>query len=89
MSYARELGRKVRGGRAGRVDPEAIARDEYGLEVVTMPLPPGCKYVVKGKRLMIAEGLTEEWYRWTVATALGYYLLHGDTENQPNENDPA
>ena len=79
----RELGKMVRGGRRGRVDPEAIAREEYGLEVDTMPLPPGRDYYVMGKRIVVRDGLAEDWRRWAVGCALGYYLTHGDTEPLP------
>ena len=60
-SDARDLGKKMRDGRRGQIDPEAIARDEYGLEVVTAPLPVGRDYYVTGKRLVVADGLTSEW----------------------------
>ena len=80
-NYAHDLGISARKGRRGRIDPEAIARDEYGLEVIAVPLPPGRNYQVKAKRLMVADGLAPDWRRWAVATALGHYLLHGDTED--------
>ena len=86
-SYAFELGQRARRGRRGRIDPESIARDEYGLEVVTMPLPPGRGYRVQGKRLIVAKGLEPEMRRWKVASALGFYLLHGDTVDESVEDD--
>ena len=81
----KELGKLVRGGRRGRVDPDAIARDELGLEVRIQPLPPGRDYQVKGKRLIVRDGLAEAERRWAVASAMGYYLMHGDTGDTNDE----
>ena len=75
----RELGKLVRGGIRGRVDPDAIARDEFGLEVKMLLLPPGRDYQVKGKCLIVRDGLPEAERRWAVASAMGHYLMRGDT----------
>ena len=52
-----------------------------------MPLPPGRGYRVQGKRLIVAKGLEAEMRRWKVASALGFYLLHGDTVDESVEDD--
>ncbi len=75
----RELGQSVRNGRRGRIDPEAMAREEYGLEVVTQPISAQRGYEVRGRTLTISDRLDGDGRRWAVASALGYYLMTGDT----------
>ena len=53
-----------------------VVVDELDLEVVTFPFSGRVKEVIVDGTIGVQPGLPRRWFRWYVAHAIGYHMLH-------------